>query len=73
MSSDRAEAVVQPASNRISQDAAMARIGPGLVVLVVGPSGAGKDALIDGAREALDGHSNYIFPTRHRGPATAPG
>ena len=32
--------------------------------LVVGPSGAGKDSLIDGARAALAGNQNFIFPKR---------
>jgi phosphonate metabolism protein PhnN/1,5-bisphosphokinase (PRPP-forming) len=41
------------------------RIGPGAVVLVVGPSGAGKDALIAGARAALGGDDRYIFVERH--------
>jgi phosphonate metabolism protein PhnN/1,5-bisphosphokinase (PRPP-forming) len=41
------------------------RIGPGAVVLVVGPSGAGKDALIAGARAALAGDGRFIFADRH--------
>lgn len=40
------------------------RIGPGALVLVVGPSGAGKDALIAGAREELDGDPRFSFPER---------
>jgi ribose 1,5-bisphosphokinase len=39
-------------------------IGPGRVVLVVGPSGAGKDTLIAIAREKLGGRCDIIFPKR---------
>jgi phosphonate metabolism protein PhnN/1,5-bisphosphokinase (PRPP-forming) len=40
-------------------------IGPGALVMVVGPSGAGKDALIAGARRAFKGDDRFIFVDRH--------
>ncbi len=39
-------------------------IGPGRLVLVVGPSGAGKDTLIGLAQAACAGDSNVLFPQR---------
>ena len=39
-------------------------IGPGRFVLIVGPSGAGKDTLIAGARAACADTANVAFPRR---------
>lgn len=41
----------------------MTEIG-GRLVLVVGPSGAGKDSVIDGAKAALEGDSGFVFVRR---------
>ena len=39
-------------------------IGPGRLVLVVGPSGAGKDAVLTAAKAACAGDPEIIFPRR---------
>ncbi|WP_442237679.1 phosphonate metabolism protein/1,5-bisphosphokinase (PRPP-forming) PhnN [Rhodopseudomonas pseudopalustris] len=42
----------------------IAPIGPGRLVLVVGPSGAGKDTLIELVRDACRDNERVLFPRR---------
>jgi len=40
------------------------RIGPGLVVLIMGPSGAGKDAILGAVQRRLADDPHFAFPRR---------
>lgn len=42
----------------------MSALPTGVLVLVVGPSGVGKDTLIEGARKALEGDGRFSFVRR---------
>ena len=53
---------MSPEAPRPKSDAA--RIGPGTLVLIVGASGVGKDAIIAAAREHLTGDARFAFPER---------
>ncbi len=47
---------------------------PGTLFLVVGPSGAGKDTLINGAQRCLEGDTRFVFARRSvTRPGDAPG
>ena len=49
-------------------------MGQGIFFFVVGPSGAGKDSLIEGARAHLDRTGRYLFARRTiTRPSGAPG
>lgn len=52
------------ASSRPTPSDQPAAIGPGRIVLVVGPSGAGKDAILQEARKSLAGDDRFVFPRR---------
>jgi len=49
----------------VSPEIAASSVGDaGRLVLIVGPSGAGKDSLIDYCRERLAGSDRVVFPRR---------
>jgi ribose 1,5-bisphosphokinase len=56
--------VAAGASSSGSGSAEASAIGPGAVVLIVGPSGAGKDTLLRLVRGRLDGDDRFFFARR---------
>jgi ribose 1,5-bisphosphokinase len=54
----------RPATPERHPGCSSARIGPGRLVLVVGPSGAGKDTLLGHARRHCDRNPTIVFPRR---------
>jgi ribose 1,5-bisphosphokinase len=52
------------ADKRSSEDGNATALGPGRVVLLVGPSGAGKDAVLMKARRRLAFRTDFTFPRR---------
>ena len=56
--------VAANASSEAGSPIAAEPIGPGRVVLVVGPSGAGKDAVLGEAAKRLGGDPRFLFPKR---------
>lgn len=56
-----------------AQGSGPAELGPGRIVLVVGPSGAGKDTLLAYAADTLGDRSSIVFPRRLVTRASDPG
>jgi ribose 1,5-bisphosphokinase len=56
--------VTASASSEAGPSRAAEPIGPGRVVLVVGPSGAGKDAVLSEAARRLGSDPRFLFPKR---------